>query len=397
MEPQVTRVLIPDANNRAALAAVRSLGRRGCEVIAGKTGHRNLGSVSRFARFSLMHPDPAQDPEGFFVAVRDGVRRLGIGVVMPAADVAANVLIERRDELPDGVRLVAPSAQSLQIAHDKVRLAAFARELSVPVPEGFEGEGDVASDPRTTALGYPLILKPRWSRFLRDGRWANASVVEARDADHLRALLRDRPDLSRTGFLVQAKVPGEGRGVFLLAKDGRVTCSFAHRRIREKPPWGGVSTLCEAAAPEPELLGHASRLLGALKWSGVAMVEFKWDPLSKRAWLMEINGRLWGSLQLAVAAGADFPWFLYQQEALGQDVSAPSPRGGVRLCWLLGDLDHFLIRLKRGGSREVRPVLRDLGRTREGRSLDLDTLKADDPLPFIAECAQRMGISGQGR
>ena len=40
------------------------------------------------------------------------------------------------------------------------------------------------------------------------------------------------------------------------------------------------------------------------------MVEFKLDARDGVAKLMEINGRFWGSLQLAVDAGVDFPAIL---------------------------------------------------------------------------------------
>ena len=57
-----------------------------------------------------------------------------------------------------------------------------------------------------------------------------------------------------------------------------------------------------------DLLDYSQRLMGALSWHGVAMVEFKSD--GNNHWLMEINGRFWGSLPLAICAGVDFPVLL---------------------------------------------------------------------------------------
>jgi carbamoylphosphate synthase large subunit len=50
-------------------------------------------------------------------------------------------------------------------------------------------------------------------------------------------------------------------------------------------------------------------LLKALKWHGVAMVEFRLRPDGTPVFL-EVNGRFWTSLALAVHAGADFPVLL---------------------------------------------------------------------------------------
>jgi predicted ATP-grasp superfamily ATP-dependent carboligase len=120
---------------------------------------------------------------------------------------------------------------------------------------------------------------------------------------------------------------------------------FAHRRIREKPPWGGVSVLREAVTPDPAAAEYATRLVRALRWHGVAMVEFKRELSSGVPILMEVNGRLWGSLQLAVDAGMNFPLYLVKLY-LGEPVPLfPSYRPGLRSRWLLGDVDHLLIRL----------------------------------------------------
>jgi predicted ATP-grasp superfamily ATP-dependent carboligase len=384
------RVLVPDATNRPALTVIRSLGRQGCELFAGSPTTWSLGSASRYASAVVIHPNPSSDPRGFVEALVEPLVLHDIGVIMPAADVTASALLEYRGLLPPSVQLVLPPERSLALAHDKIELTELACKLEVPVPEGFVARGSPIGDPRLTELGYPLVLKPRVSRYFDGRRWRGAKVRIAQDAEQLVKLAEEEHALATSDYLVQRKVPGEGRGVFLLAREGVIRCVFAHRRVREKPPWGGVSTLCEAADPEPVLVDYSERLMRALSWSGVAMVEFKWDPESRSAWLMEINGRFWGSMQLAVTSGIDFPWLLYQQAVLGIDTGSLDRKGEVRLWWLLGDLDHFLIRLTRQGISTFPAMLGDLARTRQHHRLDLDTFKLEDPVPFLYEAAERV-------
>ena len=90
------------------------------------------------------------------------------------------------------------------------------------------------------------------------------------------------------GLLLQEFIPGHGEGIFLLAHRGRSLIRFAHRRLREKPPTGGVSVVSESIAIDPELLAQSERLLEELNWTGVAMIEFRRAP-NGRATLMEIN------------------------------------------------------------------------------------------------------------
>jgi predicted ATP-grasp superfamily ATP-dependent carboligase len=174
-------------------------------------------------------------------------------------------------------------------------------------------------------------------------------VARAASRRELDRLMSEAPEL-RYPFMIQRQIEGDGTGVFALCDRGEVMMLFAHRRIREKPPWGGVSVLRESAMVDPVAGEYARKLLAALKWTGVAMVEFKREHATGVPYLMEINGRFWGSLQLAIDAGLDFPVRLAEL-CLGDAVQPqPQYRTAIRSRWLLGDLDHLLLRLKHPGS-----------------------------------------------
>jgi hypothetical protein len=131
--------------------------------------------------------------------------------------------------------------------------------------------------------------------------------------------------------LVQEYVPGKGLGIELCMSGGQVACAFQHERIHELPVSGGPGVYRRSVPLDPALLEQAVALLRAMDWEGVAMVEFRRDSEHKRNVLMEVNGRFWGSLPLAVAAGANFPHVLYRTMGEGERV-APAPyRVGVAM------------------------------------------------------------------
>jgi predicted ATP-grasp superfamily ATP-dependent carboligase len=162
-----------------------------------------------------------------------------------------------------------------------------------------------------------------------------------------------------------------------------------------------VSVLSESTPLDPRLLEEAERLLEGLKWHGVAMVEFKHDARDGVPKLLEVNGRFWGSLQLSVDAGVDFPHLLYRQAIDGDVEPVLTYRSGVRLRWWLGDLDCLMLRLReRGGAggrlRAVRDFVQGGGRRTRG-----EVLRREDPAPAAVELAQYVGdlvrgLAGRG-
>jgi predicted ATP-grasp superfamily ATP-dependent carboligase len=198
---------------------------------------------------------------------------------------------------------------------------------------------------------FPVVIKPAMSKIpIKDG-FLSTGVKYAHDKIELEKLYETEPALDFPS-MIQEKVIGPGTGLFTLFQNGRHLALFSHQRLREKPPSGGVSVVCESVALDEEMVEASQKLLAAVDWQGVAMVEFKRDLRDGQAKLMEINGRFWGSLQLAIASGVDFPvLFLHQLTQSAQKRGADDNyRIGLRMKWFLGTLDHLIIRLSRNNS-----------------------------------------------
>lgn len=356
-----------DGDQRPALAVTRSLGAKGIPVFVGEEGGRSLSSCSRFCRGAFSYASPYADSAGFIEDIVRVVREGGeSSVLLPVTDVTLDEILKNRHRFGSGVRIPFTSHDRYTQVSDKCSLFRQAQRLSVSIPRtvfsaDFDGVEEVVA--QAGAMGYPVVLKPARSRYREGPRWRKASVRYAHDARELRSFMRQEPFLSFP-YLLQERVEGSGIGIFLLMREGEVLARFAHRRIREKPPSGGVSVLCESINPPPGAMEAAIRLLGELNWTGVAMVEFKEDRRDARPLLMEINARFWGSLQLAISAGVDFPSLLYRL-ATGEPVSdSMAYRIGLKSRWELGDLDHLLLRIRKSASElNLQPSAPSLGKT----------------------------------
>jgi predicted ATP-grasp superfamily ATP-dependent carboligase len=243
------------------------------------------------------------------------------------------------------VRWPFPEEEQVRWVQDKRHMLLMAERVGIACPRTFMMSEDENLEDVSRKITYPAVIKPRFSRFLRDRVWASGSVQYAGGREELIAKYHES-SVRIPGPLVQERIVGEGRGVFLLVWDGKLKAAFGHRRLREKPPWGGVSVCCESVRLDEDLVQKALALLQAVGWQGVAMVEFKVDRRDGQPKLMEVNGRFWGSLQLAIDAGMDFPLLLHRL-AMGEKMPPQLEyKVGVMSRWLLGDLDHLLIRFR---------------------------------------------------
>src|SRR5215472_6715944 len=339
------RVLISDGNERAALAATRALGQRQIQVVVGAERSKSLAASSKYCSGSFSYPSPYVDPTGFVSRILEIVKRDPFTALFPMSDIAMQILGPEKEKFEKYTRVPVPHWSVFEAVSDKWNLMKLASSLQVPIPETiFVPAGDIDG-----VLGdissFPVVVKPGRSLIQRTGTWCKTSVHYANNAEELQQLYRQIEYLQQPS-LVQRRVVGEGQGLFALMNRGEPLVLFAHKRLREKPPSGGVSVLRESIELPKPMVDYALRLLQHVSWHGVAMVEFKIDQDRGVPLLMEVNGRFWGSLQLAIDAGVNFPYLLFQL-ATGQPIQLP-PNGyhiGVKSRWLLGDLDHLLLRL----------------------------------------------------
>lgn len=384
----MSRILITDGDNRSALAATRSLGQLGHEVFVASEAHPSLASVSKHAAGFDAYQSPYSAPEQFVHDVAEILQRRQIEVLLPMTEITTILLTRFRASLPAQVRIPFPDAEVVAAAADKARVLQLAKEIGVPIPTTHVVNSRDDIDSFVNRVEYPAVFKPARSRTWTGQQWVSSGTGYSLDAEQLRAgLSKLHPAVFPV--LIQERIEGPGVGVFVCCDESRVLATFAHRRLREKPPSGGVSVLCESAPVDPTAREQATRLLKEIGWRGVAMVEFKQDARTGSLKLMEINGRFWGSLQLAIDAGVNFPK-LAVDVALDRAQPVSNYRVGVRSRWFWGDTDAMLslllrsraqLNLPRAHPGRWRTLLNYLMFWQPGTRYELE--RANDPEPAL--------------
>ncbi len=387
------RVLVTDARRGAAVAMIRSLGRSGTEVIAADSEARSAGFYSRHATDRLRYPSPRTDPEGAVRTLLRAVEQRGVDLIVPCGDELTLLLSEERERFADTCALALPDRDSYSTTQDKLATIELAREHDVPVPGTTVVSSVDAARDAARSLGWPVVLKPRASSS-RPGTDVveHHEVTYAEDAASLDAEVARAE--GRYDILLQEYYRGEGHGVELLLHRGRPLAAFQHRRLHEVPITGGASSFRESVGLDPTLYAYSTRLLAALEWTGLAMVEFKVGKDGPK--LMEINGRVWGSLPLAVKSGVDFPARMAELYLAGPPKNGGAPATAYRLGVRSRNLDLEVVWIAstlrgRQGRRLVFVPRRREGVEAAIRLLNpkdgFDILSREDPRPGMAELA----------
>ena len=330
-------ILLLDGDHKNALAILRHLGKTKQYFI--DVVSSNKASICFFSKYvsqKYIVSNPKQNPDTFSDDILKIIEKKNYLVVIPVSYISFQLCSKNKEKILQFTHLTIASAEHITIASSKIETYKLAEKIGVPYPRFYEFEDINAIENIET--NYPCVLKAPVELGKNIVDYAHSKEELILKYKKMCAVHKFNEYLP----IVQKFIVGEGAGFFAFYKDGTCQNYFMHKRIREYPPSGGASVVAEAFYNE-QILKDGTKLLDALKWEGVAMVEFKKDNETGIYNLMEINAKFWGSLDLALSCGANFPKMLIA-DALHEDMK-PWNYQQKRFQWVLnGDLYHLLER-----------------------------------------------------
>ena len=355
------RVLVTDAHKLAGLGAIRSLGRAGVTVIAGYPSRvrRPASTWSRFCSGNITYPDPWLQQFEFRKWLLDQVKRGKWNAVLPVTEAPITAVAAERHKLPKDFLPIIPSDAELKYTLSKYHSTRLALSQNINCPRTVfisDGTSDLRTNDDLKSLGFPIIIKTD-NYLSKNGVYTQGQKFFAGSEEEIHRILNDLA-LIKTPIIAQEVIPGHGTGAFLLMGGTKTLLRFAHNRLHEVPYTGGQSSLRESCF-DKEIMNLSERLLKSVNYQGVAMVEFRRRSTDGRPFFLEINGRLWGSLALALHCGVDFPLALLQMVYSGDTSYMPPdyPVGVKCRNVFHGELKYLfsVLKAKSGGHSEPPP------------------------------------------
>jgi len=296
-------------------------------VWAGSSEPSALGLRSRGAHRSVIYPNYSRDE---FIPWFDRfVEQNPIDYIIPSEGLL--LAIEPRFERYKKHFPLVPSKDILYQAFSKAsileELIRGGRELTGSrIPPSIIVSGPVAeAEIDCKSLSLPIYVKADGV----DSKTAKNGIVYA--AQSARSALRRVTELSTEyeKVVLQGCVAGVGVAVYFLIHQGSVMAEFMNKCVHEVPHTGGFCSLRESWFHK-DIHDDALRKALHLRWSGVIMLEYKWDEISGNFFFIEINARFWAALHLALFSGVDFPRLLMSAEIGGKRTETISEPKRVR-------------------------------------------------------------------
>jgi predicted ATP-grasp superfamily ATP-dependent carboligase len=367
-----------------ALGVVRGLGMKGVKV-TWMTPGQSKWFYSKYCK-PVNCPDFRLEPNRFVEFLTEfGEKAETTGdALIPTSDASLIPISKNKVLLQKYFRPMVCDWEITEKFIDKSKIYPIAESLGIPIPKTFHPKDEDEAKRVAYEMDYPCLVKPASSHNF-SSRFRKKLFRVSTPAE----LLKTYRFLTSNGFkmMIQEDIRGEDRDLVtfntVLNENSEPLAAFMHRRIRQNPAGYGVVSLGESTW-EPKIIQPCMKLLEAIRFQGIAQVEFKRDPRTGEFKFFEINGRSYLAISLSTACGVNLIYIAHRN-IMGQKIPPLTDYSCTYECgvkWL--DLPSYIksvIKLRAAKetslAQEIRPILT--------RKITLGAFSRDDTAPFLME------------
>jgi predicted ATP-grasp superfamily ATP-dependent carboligase len=368
-------VLITNANSRMALCLARSGAKKGHTIIVADYVPHSMTFFSKYVSKKFLYPSPFSAPEAFLYSIKKKIAQFNIEVLIPIHE-ETFLMAKHAGELQEMTHVAVPDYEAILRVHRKDSLYTLLKSLEILTPKTVPLSQIRYYEELRDLFPGRVALKPRQG----GGNWGIHLLEPGKDyASQIEDYL-ESTGLDKKRILLQEWIPVDKKySHVVLYQRGEMVQDFADIHLRDFPLTGGAGCFRVTCDPGP-MTDISKRLFNQLNWHGIAEVEYVTHAETGTYYLIEINPRVWGGVNSAIASGLDIAEILIRT-ALGRQVEPTNYKRGIRTRWFWADI-------------RVLPNFFKHSTSRTGAILDYlklmfndtktDEFYWDDPIPFFA-------------
>lgn len=303
------KALVTDGGYLHTVGIVRYLGLKGVDVHVLGSFKWNNAFFSKYCKKEILTPDPIYDENAYIEFLEQIIKNEYYNILMPVGFQTTKIIAKNRDRLEKYVKVELAPYEAIERAMDKSKTYEIAERLGIPFPQTIYPKTFEEVERLSNNLDYPVVIKGLFEA-------GKQVIAHPRNREEFLTqyfkLCEENNFTEGTLPMIQEFI-GKGGNECLAAlyQEGKAKRIVVYKAIRCFPIKGGASS-CATTFYDDEIVEKGTKLLNELNWHGVADVEFKRDRRSGELKLMEVNPKFYATVEVAMRAGMNFPYYLCQ-------------------------------------------------------------------------------------
>jgi predicted ATP-grasp superfamily ATP-dependent carboligase len=327
-------ILVTDSTYKHSLGIIRQLGKDGYKPYILSFQKSSLCSYSRYTNKELLISTSYSKEELVELCQNYDINL----IILVGTDSFKKIVPWKQFLEENNIKIISVEKDILDIAFSKKETYALAEEVGVPIPKTFYPKSFAEIETLKKQITFPCVIKGLYE--------VGGNIVDyaynEKELSVKYIAVCEKYNLKEDELpMIQEYITDDGCAFFAVYNHGKCGYTFQHKRVREYPVSGGAS-VCAESYKNDKVLKYGKKILDYLQWHGVAMVEFKLNSKGEPI-LMEINPKFWGSTDLVLEAGVNFPKALidiYLEKEIPYSDNYKIP---LKYHWLLdGEIKHAI-------------------------------------------------------
>ena len=351
----ILKVLVVNTLGVQVDAGIRSLVDSGyvVDIACPGTKKRLHMLASKYINEIFYVERPLKDITTFKENIIDLLQKKKYSAILPFGFETTVALSKIKNDIDLYVSCFLADFELIKKVHDKKELHTLLGNDGFNVPNLYDS--DVLE--QNKKISFPVVVKARKGCGIKKGvRYAEnheelTTAIKQINSEAKNYHDQDIEDFSNP--MIQEYIPGQIYDVLCLVDHGNVIAAMTQIREVTYPLSGGVGANI-VVVDDDNLKQYAIEILKHISWNGPCQVEVKKDSRDGSYKLIEINPKLWGTLDLAIQAGFNFPLWavMLASSKLPSDFCPPVPRIGMKykivfpleIYTIVQDKDHRFLR-----------------------------------------------------
>lgn len=225
-------------------------------------------------------------------------KRQKIDIIIPAG-IEGTLFLSKISEMITACKVFPLSKLDLlKILNNKWSFGELMNKNGIPSPKNILINDmnrliSLKSELKSLNIEFPIMAKQLELE-------ASKGVVKLNSFKELENYMSSENDFNKLPLLIQEYIPGIDMGLNVLAKNGKIITWTIQKYY---PGNTGIEFI-----RDEHILDIGRHIISCCNYTGVANIDLRLDNRDKSVWVTECNPRFWGSTDITMLSGVNFPY-----------------------------------------------------------------------------------------